>query len=310
MNLRIYFIGAVFIMMVAPWVKGQGCSDAGFCTINSIRDHSSPVPKDSILKNTIKAGLSYGIGDFDIKIVSPYLEYGNSSLNNLTLSGKITYVMTDGELGKFNNPGDLFFSSSYLINASYNTSINFISGIKIPLNNASATNNSGSLPMNYQSSLGTFDLIFGLNVLFKDLGVSFAMQQPIIDINKNDFITPADPGSVESKYQSTNNYIRKGDILNRISYTLDIFKHRFLIRPSILSIYHMADDTYADIGNENIYINGSQGLTLNGNIFLTYNISKTGSIELILGTPFVTRKSRPDGLTREFVAAFEYIISF
>ena len=50
------------------------------------------------------------------------------------------------------------------LNANYKASekLKFTIGSKIPLSNANKTDNNLSLPMDYQASLGTLDLIFEL----------------------------------------------------------------------------------------------------------------------------------------------------
>jgi hypothetical protein len=57
-------------------------------------------------------------------------------------------------------------------------------------------------------------------------------------------------------------------------------------------------------------IKGSQGLTLNGNAYIDYEINSKNIIQLNLGMPFIVRDSRPDGLTRSFIANIEYRVKF
>jgi hypothetical protein len=57
-------------------------------------------------------------------------------------------------------------------------------------------------------------------------------------------------------------------------------------------------------------IQGSAGLTLNLNAFLDYNITEKSGIQFSAGMPLLVRETRPDGLTRSFIASLEYKISF
>jgi len=164
--------------------------------------------------------------------------------------------------------------------------------------------------MHYQSSLGTYDLIVGVNYSIMDLGVSLALQQPIINSNENEFIQPTDQNLAEYKYSSTNSFNRKGDLVLRASYYLMVSENKFYVRPGLLGIYHLDDDSYKDQNGVEQSIDGSKGLTLNANIFLNYRFSESKSLELSFGFPFVTRDQRPDGLTREFVSGLEYTYSF
>ncbi len=57
-------------------------------------------------------------------------------------------------------------------------------------------------------------------------------------------------------------------------------------------------------------LEGSEGLTLNGNLMINYALATNQLFQLSLATPFVTRDLRPDGLTRSFVLGLEYIVKF
>jgi hypothetical protein len=111
------------------------------------------------------------------------------------------------------------------------------------------------------------------------------------------------------KYWPTNEFSRKGDIVGRVSYNFKT-RERVSIRPSLLGIYHEANDTYLDNNKIRRAIFNSRGLTLNANVFVDYRLNKGSGFEFSLGTPFVIRDQRPDGLTRSFVASLEYQFSF
>ena len=115
----------------------QGCSDAGFCTIDLLKDHSMSGGGDD-LKNTVKAGLTYGVGDFSINVISPYLEYGNNISENLSLSAKVTFASTSGELNSNSNFSDIFLTSSYQFKKTSNSNITLVSGVKIPLSTSNS----------------------------------------------------------------------------------------------------------------------------------------------------------------------------
>jgi len=87
--------------------------------------------------------------------------------------------------------------------------------------------------------------------------------------NKNSFLTNAYPaGHQAGDFQSTNEYERKGDIFLRASYNIVIVENKFDITPSVLPIFHLGDDSFTDTNGNITTIDGSQGLTLNGNLFL------------------------------------------
>ncbi|PLX13860.1 MAG: hypothetical protein C0597_10935 [Marinilabiliales bacterium] len=290
--------------------KAQGCSDAGICTINNIKDHSFNIPNELKDRNFFKSGITFGIGEHSINVINPYLEYTGFVTNKLSLSGKITYAFVSGELANTNNLSDFIFSSNLVLFQEVLTSLNVVLGAKIPLNSSNIKEEDNPLPMHYQSSLGTYDLIVGVNYSIMDFGISMALQQPIINSNENEFIKPLDQNAIEYKYSSTNSYNRKGDVVLRASYYLKVNENKFYIRPGLLGIYHLGNDTFKDQNGVEQSINGSKGLTLNANLFLNYRFSESKQLEFSFGFPFVTRDQRPDGLTRELVSGLEYTYSF
>jgi hypothetical protein len=82
------------------------------------------------------------------------------------------------------------------------------------------------------------------------------------------------------------------------------------LTPSVLPIYHLTNDNYIDEFNIKKEIVGSQGLTLNGNVYLDYEVNGKSIIQLNIRMSFIVRNSRPDGLTRSFIANLEYRIKF
>lgn len=283
--------------------KGQGCSDAGFCTINSLKPHET----DTIAERTnqIKTGISYGKADHSVYIIANYLEYNKLFTDKLGMDLKVTSIYQNGnDISSF-GLSDIFLNASYAM-SNYST-VTF--GMKIPLSRADKMNQGLPLPMDYQNSLGTLDLILGLGFEIKKLQLVLAWQQPLVQ-NKNEFLADDYPVNSElSNFQSTNAFKRQGDIMLRVSYPFQIAS-KFRITPGVLPIYHLANDKYTDNGGLDREIKGSKGLTLNTNLYFDFDINHTNTIQLFLGMPLVVREIRPDGLTRSFLITFEYQIRF
>ena len=183
-------------------------------------------------------------------------------------------------------------------------------GVKLPFDRADIVKNGIHLPMPYQTSLGTVDLVLALNYSLKSFGVTLALQQPLKARNENKFLPgdyPATP--ITLKYWPSNEFERKGDVVGRVSYRFKTGE-RFSIRPGLLGIYHLGNDSYVDNNKNRRPIYNSSGLTLNGNVFLDYRLKNGNGFELSLGTPLIVRDQRPDGLTRKIVATIEYQFSY
>lgn len=286
----------------------QGCSDAGFCTIEGVK----PEEKDSTsmeFNNQVKIGGSIGKADRSIFAYSFYAEYNRSWNKKFGTDFKLTSLLQQG------NGISSYGLSDFYVTANYELLKNFkiIGGVKIPLNAANKKGNEGfSLPMDYQSSLGTFDAILGIGYAWKKIQFTFAMQQPLIQ-NKNQFQVSDYPAtSPLSSFQSTIGFRRSGDVLARISYPLKLSK-KWKFTPSILPIYHLKEDYFEVIINGNselISIPDSDGLTLNLNGFIDFAVTEKSSLQLSVGAPLVVRKARPDGLTRSWIVNLEYRFKF
>lgn len=289
---------------------GQGCSDAGFCTLNSFKPAASAHAehlenKTEQSRNQIKVGTSFGKADNSIIVLGNYIEYNRILNKKISLDAKVTTLLQNG-----NNISSFGFADAFL-NANYTFSDNIKAtvGCKIPFTKAAQTKDNLALPMDYQASLGTFDLILGLGYKFKNLQLVLALQQPLTQ-NDNAYLAKLYPtDSKLSQFQSTNKFKRSADILFRVAYPIKI-NNKFNITPSLLPIYHLTNDKYTNELNIENEIANSNGLTLNANIYFDYEFNSNQALQLNVGMPFVTRKTRPDGLTRSFIANLEYRFKF
>lgn len=292
-------IATILFTIGASRAYAQGCSDAGFCTINSFKPNNSDSTEE--FKNQFKFGAFYGLADYSISVYGNYFEYNRILNKKFGLDAKLTTLAQTG------NGISVFGLSDFYVNANYTAteSLKFTLGAKIPLSKADKTFENLPLPMDYQASLGTFDLIIGAGYEIKKIQVVLALQQPLTQ-NDNQFIASDYP--LDSKlrtFQSTHNFVRSGDVLLRVSYPFKI-NSKLKLTPSILPIYHLTTDKFTDEFNVKREISGSHGLTLNGNVYLDYQINNKNILQLNAGIPFVVRESRPDGLTRALIVNLEY----
>lgn len=302
-KLKFSFLTISLLIALINYSFGQGCSDAGFCTMNSFK----PSSDDSLkaINNQFKIGVFYGSADNSISVYGNYFEYNRLLNEKIGLDLKLTTLAQNG------NNISVFGLSDLFLNVNYKAieKLKITLGAKIPLSDASKSLSNMPLPMDYQASLGTFDLIFGISSEIKEIQLVVAIQQPLTQNNNQFFAGIYPENSLLRKFQSTNKFKRSGDVLLRVSYPISL-NQKFKLTPSILPIYHLANDKYTDEFNVEQEIIGSQGLTLNGNIYLDYEIKRKNIIQINMGMPFIVRDSRPDGLTRSFIANLEYRIKF
>lgn len=282
----------------------QGCSDAGFCTIDAVKTpiyetDSTPL---NYMRNTFKTGIAYGQGQYNIHILTQYLEHSYKIDSNFTATVKLVSTFHSGALTSKFGLSDIIASSSYTA-----SNFTFVGGVKIPLSNGNAQYENNPLPMGYQHSLGTFDMIVGSTFRLEQFSATIAFQQPLIQ-NNNEFI--AEESEIENlggSFLSTNKYHRSGDMLLRLSYAKYIKQSRFIM--SLLPILHLQNDFFFSSSGEKIVHEGSQGLTLNVNAFYKFSLGKLATFELNAGGPAISRSVRPDGLS-QFSLGVDYILVF
>ena len=309
-------------------VVGQGCSDGGICTIGSFKPHNQ-----ELNKNNISIGTSYGVGDQDVQVITPYLQYQYRFNKKFSVQTKLTYNYASGNLGTASGLGDFYITGIYNQELKNNWRSSFILGTKIFSNQASITLNNyyGNLgiPMVYQTSLGTIDITAGATFYKDNFKFGVGMQIPIsgnnlntflhspweskfdVDLNRN-VLNPQYEKAL--KYPQSNLLTRQADVIANINY--HFLKNKpFNFQLGLLTIYHLGEDTYIDPYNNNgstkpLNIKGSSGFTINGTFTCWYKLNATCTLGLLTGSPFVVREVRPDGLTRHFVIAPELIINF
>ncbi len=277
----------------------QGCSDAGVCTLNAFKPGS-----ETDTDNHLKLGYTNGLADYDISVNGAYLEYGRRFGEKFGVDAKLA------ALGQSGNGISVFGMSDMYLNANYRYSetTGFTMGFKIPFNKADRRQNGIGLPMDYQSSLGTLDLILGVSHHIGKLQAVVGYQQPL---TQNDNVFVPEAFSADSKLReipSTYLFKRAGDVLLRLSYPINLGE-KLRITPSILPIYHVSNDKF-NVQSVQKEIEGSKGFTLNGNVYVDYQLGEKGNLQLSLASPFVVRDVRPDGLTRGYVLGIEYGVRF
>jgi len=276
----------------------QGCSDAGVCTMD-FNDHS-----DAVKRNQLSASIIYGKADHSINATTLSLEYQHIHPVLGLLSIKVSGSSLSGS--SLNNSGlsDIFLSGSSKVAQN----ISVLYGVKIPLNDGNSQKENKTLPLDLQTSLGTFDVYAGMKIDVDRFAFTLAYQTPLSN-SSNTFLPSLYTSSSEfASYTPTKNFKRKADLVGRIDYVGNV-SETFDFMLSMIPIYHVADDEAEnDLGA--FVIGGSSGLTLNGSVTGNLILNSESQISSTFAMPFITRDVRPDGLTRAFVVQIKYSYLF
>jgi len=289
-------------LLLINFAYSQGCSDAGICTINKGFQQG-----EITFKNDLEISAIYSLGEADLVYVSPYVSYTKRFNERYSFTAKVTFSTATGSFGTRSQFGDAFLVGNYVFKEKNNRQWSALLGFKFPFTASNLKINGYSLPLDYQSSLGTIDVFVGTNYRYKKWNFNLALQLPVINLNKNSYFSEY-AGSDD--FPSTNLFQRQPDALIRTTYVIQTLNKRISFKPNLLFIYHLGEDSFENIFGQREHINGSDGLTINGNLLTSYKLTGQSRIELSLAAPFVVRTIRPDGLTRSFVAGLQYQYSF
>ena len=266
-----------FFLLLTHEAIAQGCSDAGFCSIGNLAQRNT-LP----LKRKLTFMPAAGIGDERVWVITPGIQYDVHISSRWNLQAKVTTGYANGDKGSVFGLGDLVVSGVYNLSVKNGWTTAAALGMKVPLNDGDLK----GLPMQYQSSLGTFDLITGLSLGNRHWKFAGGWQQPLTRTNGQSFQ-------------------RKGDLLLRTAYLFQPLAS-WDFNLGLLGIYHLGEDTY----EKSTPIAGSEGLTLNITAGAWWKISNKFTIGITGGAPLVARDVRPDGLTRKFVIMPEIAYNF
>ena len=244
---------------------------------------------------------AYGKGDNGTAIIVSQIEANLRLKNGKTFAQiKLPYAFISGKLGSINGLGDITISATHIIFSEAKSSLSFSGGFKIPTNKGNRSLNNLPLPMVYQTSLGTTDILLGAKYTFKKWDGTIGYQHSF-DANNNQYVHQEgvdDPTTYNSFFESKI-LRRSDDAIFRLNRNFIVKKINF--STGLLFIYHLKDDMYSDSKGKVVTAIGSKGLTLNINLAGTIALSKKVDFVFIYATPIVTRKSRPDGLTRKYI---------
>ena len=318
--MRKHLLYVLLILLGPKWLLAQGCSDAGVCTagptgqLHLWQDSTADVVD---YRHMARVGYSYAIGEQSTTIMQLNPEISIGLGPKLSFSVKVPYVFTSGKLGDNSGIGDAIITTSYAFIKEEDRNLTGVLGVRLPTGSTDAEwdgpstqQQTRSLPMPYQTGLGTTDLLVAVNWRYKRYVASVAYQHVLVNDNMNNFshLGWANDPAILGYFES-NMLDRGNDLVARAQYAYGC--GRLALQPGLLGIYHLQEDTrvnnaatMSEMGKERITLTGSQGLTLNVTADLRYTLAEHWALEAMFGTPLLTRKVRPDGLTRSLVTGF------
>lgn len=306
------------ICLLSTKSLSQGCSDAGFCTMGAMKPDQPYNKRLAVRLRSMEMSFYRGTTSLTpiIYVATADLNFSLNQKN--TFQVKLPYQAITGRLSNTSGVGDISICFTRQLYDADQFSVNWSLGGKLPTNKSDKAAIDGRpLPMYYQTSLGTYDVITGLSVISRKWLFATGIQIPL-NQNNNQFVWSSWDGSEHEEYANHYNQamdLHRGiDVMLRAERNFRFSKFNFSV--GLLPIYRITKDEFYRSGpNAGSPItfaspDAAKGLACSGILTTGYNFDVRSSIKLLLGHKFVQRDVNPDGLTREFVSSFTYAYRF
>ncbi|MFQ3574992.1 MAG: hypothetical protein SNJ77_01005 [Cytophagales bacterium] len=307
------------ILVVSKLVFSQGCSDAGFCTLGSLKPNQNYNKKSLISVKSIEVSQYFGMVDFKKNNQLQFYDYFLSYIADLSIGVgqrnafqfKLPYNLTLGRLANTQGLGDVSLSWTRLVYANTKSKISIVLGAKLPTSFANIRQNESQrpLPMYYQPSLGTFDLVFGTSWQTKNWLFATGVQLPLVQNIQNQFVwTPwnATQDSLFARTYPRSHSLKRGnDLMLRVEKNFRFTNWNVFL--GVLPILRLNEDEFFNPTTQQFEtVKGSSGLATTLLSGMGYRIRTHSSIKALFGYRVTKRDFNPDGLSRIFVTTLGY----
>ncbi len=291
----------------------QGCSDSGFCTMGAMS------PNQGYSKRSDVKVRSLAIEYYRAKsTLSPVIHAATLALDlsigpKHMVQIKVPHQWVKGRLGSTQGWGDISLSVTRNLLKKRNFDINATLGTRIPTNGSRKSNVRGNeLPMYYQTSLGSFDIIAGVSFINRKWLLALGYQQALTK-NANGFqheeweVFPDTNYLLE--YPLATALKRGKDIMLRVERNFRFSNFGFHV--GLLPIYRINKDRiFSQMEMKYIPVDETTGLALSGLAGIEYRFNAHRSMHFIYGRKITQRKVNPDGLTRHDLITLSYKQNF
>jgi len=319
---RIYTI--LLVLLFSGQALAQGCSDAGFCTMGAMKPDQAYSKKINFKLRSIELSQYKGQTTLSPVVYVTNLDVAIGISEKTGFQVKLPYQWTTGNFGEAAGMGDISISATHNVHRFSNFELNATVGMKIPSNNSDLESQGrrvpGSeglvLPMYYQVSLGSWDIIAGASLINENWLFAVGYQNALTANNNTFKWSEWDPIYQEGngvsyvhEYDIATKLKRGSDIMLRVERNFRFARYNFNI--GLLPIFRITKDQIIDnTTNEYKKLPGTTGMALTALAGFGYNININNAIKFTYGKKITVREVNPDGLTRLNVLIIAYLFRF
>jgi hypothetical protein len=295
----------IFVFTASLQTRSQGCNDAGICTFG---DFQFEVPEQHSISQT-EVSYIFGLGEQQVLINTLQLDQSFRILSDKAgIFVRLPFTYVYGNLGQTIGIGDVTVGLEMVLLDKKETRITMSAGSKLPPNDANFTVDGKGLPMAYQTSLGTYDLLVGSRLDIQKWRIGLGYQKPF-GSNKNTFAHAEwEDNEQAQEYFESYHLDRGDDLLLRVDRYFETKKGE-IIQAGLMSVYRLREDIII-LDGEKQSLDQSSGLTLNAILATRFPLKNNGSLNILAAAPIITREYRADGLTRTFVLSVVYSLAY
>lgn len=210
-----------------------------------------------------------------------------------------------GDLDQTYGLGDLSLGLNYNYHQTHELRASFLVGGKLPTNDANKSKDGKGLPMVYQTSLGTYDLMLATNIIYKKWNFGLGYQKPFGENNNSYLRSDWTSKDDANNYFESNQLKRGDDLVLRIDRFFSSKSKKSVYSTSLVNNYRLQEDQVMKNG-QYVSLDDSDGITINLSLGLTRHLQNSDKISFNIAAPLVTRQVRSDGLTRTFTISIKY----
>lgn len=308
---------SIAFLLITSFANAQGCSDAGFCTMGAMKPDQPYNKKADFKLRTMELSFYRGTTTLTPIIYVTTADLNFSLKRKNTIQLKVPFQWAQGRLANTSSVGDISICFTRNIYSSDKFDLNLSIGGKIPTNGSNFSSDGNALPMYYQTSLGTYDLISGLSLINRKWLFATGIQIPL-NSNNNQFdwhnwnTTDAEELDYVKRYANATNLRRGIDVMLRVERNFRLARFNFSV--GLLPIYRITADRITNSAgvrtSQDAEGHIAQGLALSWIATAGYNFNLRSGIRLLVGHKIIQRTFSPDGLTRELVSSITYSYRF
>lgn len=297
-----------FLFLTHQASYAQGCSDAGFCTMGAMRPNQSFSSKGTIKLRSVEVQQYVGVTKFHDVILTSLADINVGIGSRGSAQLKLPFTFVSGSLANTNGLADISYSYTYALISNNTFQLSGTLGGKIPTNHSDKTSaDNRPLPMYYQTSLGTYDIVAGLSFITRKWLLAAGYQQAL-NKNNSEFRWSEWAGSSQLptalEYPVSWNLQRGKDIMFRVERNFRSTKWNAYL--GVLTIYRITRDEVSrgtEQNNFRVKVDGTTGPAITALTGIGYRFSTAVAIKGMFGLKLHSREFNPDGLSREYVSS-------